>query len=567
MAFIQRFSTIDRGGIQFIGNTLGLSKGSNANIPGTLGSIGAFTSLNATQVSTFPVGTTLDYIQNGSSAILNLPVGSSVLYAELVWGGLFRSQTQNISNLLNNPITLTINNQDFTINSDVATRQDLEIPSSGNFDVGFYVRTADVTNIVSNIINGTYSVKGVPALIVANDNQTSETNHAGWTLAVIYRNNLEVLRNLTLWAGGAAVGPNTPVTDITLTGFQTPQVLPIVGKAFISAQEGDAILTGDQFLFGKDVANLTVMSGPNNPANNFFCSQINNQNGVLDTTGTFGNRNANASAGTNISAGRQGWDITAVDISSTLETSQTSALLRFTSSGDLYVPNVFATQIDSLGASLSVTKSVDADIKVVNEEILYTIIVEDTGQLEATNVLVSDVIPEGLTLVSNSIYVDGVLQPDIFPINLGYITPGQSKVITYKLIASAVPIINPVVNIANINYTFQPFPGYSVNIDDISNPVSVAIVDNEINLIKTVDKAIAEKGDELLYTSFIYNNGSIVAQNIIFIDDIPLGTTYIDGSVIVDGVSQPTFNPAVGFNVGTLNPNQVRTISYKVIIN
>ena len=82
-----------------------------------------------------------------------------------------------------------------------------------------------------------------------------------------------------------------------------------------------------------------------------------------------------------------------------------------------------------------------------------------------------------------------------------------------------------------------------------------------------MDKAIAKKGDELLYTSFIYNNGSIVAQNIIFIDDIPLGTTYIDGSVIVDGVSQPTFNPAVGFNVGTLNPNQVRTISYKVIIN
>lgn len=46
-----------KGGIVFTGNTLGLSKASNQNAPGTLGSIGAFTSLNtALQVGTFPAG-------------------------------------------------------------------------------------------------------------------------------------------------------------------------------------------------------------------------------------------------------------------------------------------------------------------------------------------------------------------------------------------------------------------------------------------------------------------------------------------------------------------------------
>lgn len=59
MPFIQRFSDVKKGGITFCGNTLGLSKASNQNAPGTEGSIGAFTSLNpALQVGTFPAGTT-----------------------------------------------------------------------------------------------------------------------------------------------------------------------------------------------------------------------------------------------------------------------------------------------------------------------------------------------------------------------------------------------------------------------------------------------------------------------------------------------------------------------------
>lgn len=65
MAFINRFSTVTRGGISFIGNTLGLSKQSDTLNPGTQGSIGAFTTLNNTQVTTFPVGTTSNYLENG----------------------------------------------------------------------------------------------------------------------------------------------------------------------------------------------------------------------------------------------------------------------------------------------------------------------------------------------------------------------------------------------------------------------------------------------------------------------------------------------------------------------
>lgn len=85
----------------------------------------------------------------------------------------------------------------------------------------------------------------MPALIEAIDARTEETNHAGWTLAVVYENESLPLRDLTLWAGGTVVSPSTGDTDISLTGFITPDAQPITGKLFVSSQEGDAVLTGD----------------------------------------------------------------------------------------------------------------------------------------------------------------------------------------------------------------------------------------------------------------------------------------------------------------------------------
>ena len=567
MAFVQRYTTIERGGIRFIGNTLGLSKTSNSLSAGTLGSIGAFTSLNNTQFSNFPVGTTSNYLQNGSNATLVLPIGSTVLYAELVWGGLYKSQTQDISGVLNNSVNFTANGTDFTISPDATTSQNFLIPSGGGYDLGFYVRSANVTNIVSSALNGTYSVGSVPALLIANDNQTTQTNHAGWTLAIVYKNDNEIIRDLTLWVGGAVVGPNTPVSDTTLTGFSTPAALPISGKVFMSAQEGDAVLTGDQFLFGKDTASLSVISGPNNPSTNFFASQINNENGVLDTSGTFGTRNANASAGTNISAGRQGWDITSVDVSDKLEPLQTSAVFRFTSSGDLYVPNALATQIDSLGASLSVTKSADTQAVFVGQNVNYTINVTNTGQLDAENVSLQDSIPTGLTLVSGTIRVDGVLQADTFPVSLGTIAVGQTKQVTYTLQALTVPLTNPAVNIATVNFEFEPFPGFSVELEQDSNPVSVFILDEAINNIKIVDKGVAISGDILTYSSFITNQGNLNAIDFVFTDQIPTGTTFVPNSVTLDGVSLPGENPANGINIGDLNIGQLKTITFQVEVN
>lgn len=201
MPFQQRYSNIVTGGILFVGNTLGLSKLSNAYSPGLLGSIGAFITPDTTQrVGTFPYGTTLDYTKNGSSAVLNMPSGSKVLYAELIWGGLYKSSLSDLSARINDPIELRTPKGVYAVSPDSQTKQDFLIPA-GTITVGFYVRSANMTSLVKAAMNGTYTTGKVPSLIEPLEASTAETNHAGWTLAVVFDNSLLPLRDLTLWSG------------------------------------------------------------------------------------------------------------------------------------------------------------------------------------------------------------------------------------------------------------------------------------------------------------------------------------------------------------------------------
>lgn len=567
MPFIQRYSNVKKGGILFCGNTLGLSKAPNVNLPGTEGSIGTFTSLdNTLQVGTFPQGTTLDYTRNGSRAILTLPANSTILYAELIWGGLFRSSVNNISALINNSVTFTTPQGQFTVAPDPLTAQTFNIPAD-NITVGFYVRSANVTSLVQSALSGTYSTQGVPALIEAIDSRTADTNHAGWTLAVAYENATLPLRNLTIWSGGAVVSPNNASTTITVSNFLTPSVLPITGKIFVSAQEGDAVLTGDQMLFGETIPTLALLSGPNNPQNNFFASQINNANGTLDTTGTFGTRNANAAAGTNTSACRQGWDITAVDVSNHLSASQSSAFIRFTSDGDLYVPNALALQIDSKGANITIDKSADKQFANVGEEITYTLVLKNTGEVEATNVTISDLLPPETALVAGSITVDGTPYAGALPVVIASIPAGGSVTVKFKVTANSLPSSNPIFNIARADYSFFPFAGYPANGFSNSNPAAVFIISEAMTNTKSVDKAFAIKGDILTYTSVIKNTGSVPVTNVIFKDEIPAGTTFVNGSVYIDGVNYPTYDPETGFFAANLTPQASVTVTFQVQVN
>src|SRR5208282_4127102 len=104
--YVLRYGNTTAGAVTFTGNTLGLNKANNVNGPGNDGSIGAFITLNTNSTGgTFGPGTTLNWSNDCSAAVLRMPTNSTVLYAELIWSGSAilgaNPPANSVSNILN----------------------------------------------------------------------------------------------------------------------------------------------------------------------------------------------------------------------------------------------------------------------------------------------------------------------------------------------------------------------------------------------------------------------------------------------------------------------------------
>lgn len=362
-----RFATTQPGNVLVVGNTLGLAKASGVNGPGTLGSIGTFLSLDAASVDDTPPspgepwasGTTSDWTENGSATSLALPdAASEILYAELYWGGSYRYGNDDVTSFVDMPVTLAFGSEKLSVQPDANTAETLDyVPINLNADARFYARSADVTEFVRAHASGVYSVAKVPGTQASNSDYL---NAAGWALAVVYRRDGDPLRNMSVYGGA-----NGRMIDIATVAdypayFCAPTTGVVRGTVAFAALEGDVDQDGDTLLLGADEPSLAPLSGPNNPADNFFASQLNRADGLVDTLGTYGMVNHDAASGTAVSGARQGWDVSNVAISSEraqLATSQQDLLLRAATSGDLYLPIVGAVAVDVHGPRFSYVSS------------------------------------------------------------------------------------------------------------------------------------------------------------------------------------------------------------------
>jgi uncharacterized repeat protein (TIGR01451 family) len=456
--YVQRANLTTNGSVTFTGNTLGLDGATvrigNATVgqngSGTRGAIGTFITTDpalqdlvpAPQagVPVFPPGTTSDWQQNGSAAELRLPLGARVLRAELIWGGSWASDQagESVAAFIDQPITLTTPAGSFPVSPDPATsRTTGNLSGAGACTTScFYVRTADVTALVQ--AGGTHVVSAVPATQSTIENNN---NVAGWTLAVVYEDFNQPIRNLTLFlglepSGGAAA---------QVSGFCTPTSGTLNGRLAVSAFEGDARITGDRFLFGSTapLTDANRIFGPRNPLNNFFAGQILDDSGQLDTAGTFGT--LNHTAGSPVAGVRQGWDITNVSVTSQLLNNQTTAFAQGTTTGDGYRIAALALQID-IGAPRfrsGDAKSVDRVAAVLGDTITYTIVLDNTtGTSAAANVTFFDTPPAGTTFVPGSFLIDGVSQPGASPVTgvpMGAIAAGAQVTVSFQAQVTSIP--------------------------------------------------------------------------------------------------------------------------------
>ncbi|RFB21146.1 tandem-95 repeat protein, partial [Bacillus sp. ALD] len=532
MPYVNRFLTNANGATTFTGNTFGLNKQANANAPGTAGSIGTFFSVNPSSVDgSFPTGTTANYLQNSSSAVLRLPsTTTQILYAELIWGGSYLYGGEDVSSALNNAVTFITPSRTVSVQSDTATRFTL---TSSSF---YYVRSANVTNLISQA--GTYSVLGVPGTQSTTENNA---NAAGWTLAVVYADPLQKSRNLSIFVGAELTSSATGSSTAAVSGFGTPITGTVNGRLLVSAIEGDSAIVGDQLQFGPTTASLQPVSGPNNPINNFFASQINNDSGALDTSGQFGS--LNSTPGGSLSGARQGWDITNIDVSARLSNNQTSAVVRGTTNGDTYVISALALQVDINAPVLNVSKSANVTSARTGDIITYTVQVSNTGTAAANVLIATDPLSSATTFIPNSLQVDGVTQTNVDIRNglpLGTLNINQTRVLTYQ-----VRVVGPLTSISSlgnqvfINYQFESTPG-NVLTGSGASPVNSVTA---INTPPTVPNYTITNPEDTVAIGTVIGND---------IDGNPLtyriGTRPTNGIVTVNPNGQFVYTPNLNFN-------------------
>ncbi len=193
-----------------------------------------------------------------------------------------------------------------------------------------------------------------------------------------------------------------------------------------------------------------------------------------------------------------------------------------------------------------------------------------TDPLQLTPSFFTDTIEDGTVFIPGSVIVNNTVLPATDP-NIGFSIPNiassQATTITFQVSVTNLPAVNPTPNTANIVYDFIFNPDFApIQKSTTSNTTFVQINDADIVSLKTVDLTSVTIGDILTYTTTLTNTGNTDATAVVFTDNIPGGTTFIDGSVLVNNIPRLNANPSTGILVGTIAPNISILVTFSVTV-
>lgn len=192
---------------------------------------------------------------------------------------------------------------------------------------------------------------------------------------------------------------------------------------------------------------------------------------------------------------------------------------------------------------LQITKDVNVEFANPGDIVDYTVVVTNVGDATAINVILTDVLPEGLT------YPEGGTTKTF---SLGDIDPGDSVTQTYDAVVGESTEAGDYVNTATAEAD-----NHDPVSDDATVEVRIPIVEGEttpeLEITKEVDVEFANPGDTISYTVVVKNIGDGDAINVILTDTLPDGFVF-DGTDEVVKVWQ----------LGDMAPGDSKTITYAV---
>lgn len=124
--------------------------------------------------------------------------------------------------------------------------------------------------------------------------------------------------------------------------------------------------------------------------------------------------------------------------------------------------------------------------------------------------------------------------------------------------------MNTLTNTASCTYSLLGIP-----LTATPATATLNVVSNVVIFTKTFNPTSAKSGDTVAVNLSVNLPSSVLnpITSVVVKDTLPAGLTFVTGSVTLNGVAQPSADPAIGINVGTMNPNVTTLISFNALVS
>jgi len=216
--------------------------------------------------------------------------------------------------------------------------------------------------------------------------------------------------------------------------------------------------------------------------------------------------------------------------------------------------------IPIVAADLALTKSVNNSSPIIGETVTFTITITNQSQTTtATNIVVDDVLPAGLTFLSAAPSV-GTYNSGTGDWSIASLAASTSATLGLNVRVDQVGLITNTAEIVSVDQTdVDSTPGNNDPNEDDQASVSIGSLFDPPTGIKSFSEAGLP---ELAYRLVWINSGNATAIHTQVTDNIPAGTTYVIGSVACapqgsstnDGAASVPLNTALANSFCTYDP-------------
>lgn len=216
--------------------------------------------------------------------------------------------------------------------------------------------------------------------------------------------------------------------------------------------------------------------------------------------------------------------------------------------GRLYVADDYAgLMIFQIGNDLAITKTAPA-IAYQGQPFTYTLNIGNVGIVTATNVVVTDVLPANLSLLSDTGCTHAV---NVVTCTLPSLAAGNS--------ASFNLVVQPTLTESYTNTAYVISDQLDVEPANNSSTATTTVLPvADLSLSKAASASAVYAGDQLTYTLTVTNAGPSTATGVVLTDTLPAGVTLVQASLGCSGTT------TIVCNLGNLSVGQAQNVSIVV---